>query len=415
MKTASNLHYVLIPDSQALFVVKDRVDEVNPAFVRLVQECKHHCSLTLVIPETVRGEIVYQKVREAQTAAKRLREGLATLTALTGHATETLPTDAELKAKIEAKFDAWMQSVDATIAPNVISEKAWAKIIDDATWRHPPFEHSDDGKHEKGFRDALIKSSVVALAKSNKGVTHAFVSDDALLTKAIESEKLENVRVFESVKLFAGHVSLVRESIDQKLAIALQANAQKTFYEDKNSKCIFFRDAIDKRIREKFGTQLLFPSVTPVEGFAALLKPKSNAMVQVVWVQSGEGKIWLRGTTFAGRPKPNHFEWKSRLLYTGLFQAVNNAYLVPQLRKSLFEVTWTSRIKDSEITEAQLVEQPFTLVESVFTMTNAEEAKQHGHEMPNQPQMTWLTALTNFAGDLQKISAAQVKSPPSSS
>jgi hypothetical protein len=47
-------------------------------------------------------------------------------------------------------------------------------------------------------------------------------------------------------------------------------------------------------------------------------------------------------------------------------------------------------------------------------MTNPEEAKQHGHEMPTQPQMTWATALTNFAGDLQKITAAQAKSPPPS-
>lgn len=409
MAAESHLNYVLIPDSQALFVVKDRTDEVNPSFARLLNDCKQHCCLKLVIPETVRGEIVYQKVREVQTAAKRLRDGLTNLAVLTGRNYEKLPSDTDFRRMVEAKFDAWMKSVDAVVAPNEISAATWSRVIDDATWRLPPFEHSDDGRHEKGFRDALIKASILVFARRNKKAICAFVSDDTLLASAIENEKLENLRVFESMKLFAGHVSLVRESIDQKLAVALQANAQTMFFEDKNPRCIYFRENIDKRIRDRFGIQLSFPSL-PSTGLGFSSLATQNPMTDVVWTQVGTDKIWLKGTTFSGRPEPSRFEWKSRLLYTGLFQP-SNIYRMPQLRKILFEVTWTSRIIDSEIAEPQLVE-PIALVESQFAMTNADEAKQYGLEMPSQPQMNWPNVINQFLENVQKISASQAKNPP---
>ena len=95
MSAEANPHYVVIPDTQALFVAKDRLDEVNPSFVALLRECREHGSVQLVVPETVRGEIIYQKVREVQIAAGRLRDGLQNLSALTGHKTELLPTDSE--------------------------------------------------------------------------------------------------------------------------------------------------------------------------------------------------------------------------------------------------------------------------------------------------------------------------------
>ena len=82
--SGTNLHYLVVPDTQALFVAKDRLDEVNPTFVRLIGECRDHCSLELAVPETVRGEVLYQKVTQALITAARTRD--RSLVSLIGYA-----------------------------------------------------------------------------------------------------------------------------------------------------------------------------------------------------------------------------------------------------------------------------------------------------------------------------------------
>ncbi len=81
-----------------------------------------------------------------------------------------------------------------------MNQQTWSSIVDKALWRVPPFEPSDDGKHEKGFRDALIMASVMEFAKGNPELACAFISDDNLLREAIVAEKLPLLHVFESVK-----------------------------------------------------------------------------------------------------------------------------------------------------------------------------------------------------------------------
>jgi hypothetical protein len=73
----------------------------------------------------------------------------------------------------------------------------------------------------------------------------------------------------------------------------------------------------------------------------------------------------------------------------------------------MLEVTWTSQNNDSEISSPQLIE-PIVLVNSQFTVTDAEEAKQYGFEFPSPPQMTWATALGTFAESVQQIQAAKM-------
>jgi len=237
-------------------------------------------------------------------------------------------------------------------------------------------------------------------------ITCAFISDDALLTKAIEREKIDNLKPFESVKNFLGHVSLVRSKIDQEQAIALQANAQKTFCEADNPSSIYFRDKIDERIRNQFSLVLAHPNASKdYLGISALIDPPST---QIAWTQMGQDKTFINGTTYSGRPKSNVFEWKSRLLYVGLFQVFGNAYLAPQLRKTTFEITWTSRIKDSTIADP-VVQDPIALVDTQFSITTAEEAKTYGFEMPIQQSNVWGGfSLANISDALQGLSSASV-------
>jgi len=61
-QTLNNLSYTLIPDTGALFFENERTEDLSSSFLGLVKECREHCSLRILVPETVYGELLYQKV-----------------------------------------------------------------------------------------------------------------------------------------------------------------------------------------------------------------------------------------------------------------------------------------------------------------------------------------------------------------
>ncbi len=200
------------------------------------------------------------------------------------------------------------------------------------------------------------------------------------------------------------------------MAKELQSQAGNLFFNRENAASLYFTFQIPEKIKASYNLVLAFPS------FSA---KSSNPIVQKIeaalneadatWLQVGEDKIYIYGTTFSERPKPNVFQWKSRILYVGVFQPLGNASLQRKykIRKTFFEVTWNSQIANGAVVKPELV--GIAIAENTFTGITDNDIRDFKIEGPITSAPRFADLMIDVSKVLQQgaVASAKMQASPS--
>src|SRR3954451_21339010 len=104
----------VVVDSNALFP-KDQRNLVSATFESVWKRCVQLANLRLVVPAIVRGERLYQLTTFAHSALQSAASNLETVSKVSGNQSPSLPTFAQVKADIAARFDKWIKEHGGTI------------------------------------------------------------------------------------------------------------------------------------------------------------------------------------------------------------------------------------------------------------------------------------------------------------
>ncbi len=135
----------------------------------------------------------------------------------------------------------------------------WERLVLDAAFRRAPFQ---DGKTEKGFRDALVVESFMHLVslspRTPKVCRIAFVTGDALLADALRGRLSEatNTVVLDSLEGLRGFLNALVSEVDEAFLASLRPKAEKLFFAVKDDASLLYKEGIRERLREKFAVEL---------------------------------------------------------------------------------------------------------------------------------------------------------------
>ncbi len=230
---------VVAVDSTALFSA-DKGPAVHPDFDRAWAEHQSIAKLQLVVPEIVRGEIVFQHTHRAVKAWQSVRQQAAELEKITGLLFPVSGSEEEFRKAVEAKFDRWASEKGARIAPTPYAKISWPDVCEAAVWRRPPFTR--DPAKEKGFRDALILESIAEHFRSeDPNCDLVWISEDTLLRETAKSrfQSDSRVRCFEDMTSYFSLLKLTKERLDKDFISIVLERAKTGFYSAGSSQSVF--------------------------------------------------------------------------------------------------------------------------------------------------------------------------------
>jgi hypothetical protein len=227
------LPHVVIVDTNILWC-KDKVPVASPDFDKFWEAQEKLVEIDLVIPDVVRGELLYQQATSCLKLADRITDAVKEISAISAaHRTHRI-TKQSIVNQVTRKVDKWIKSKSAVVTPTPIGQIDWKSLCDSAVWRLPPF--TADAKNpdtEKGFRDALILETVVDyVTKDVRKVNIAFISNDFLLRTSVAKRLSLDKRFacYADLEEFASYIKLTRESLTNEFIKKIVRRASKKFF-----------------------------------------------------------------------------------------------------------------------------------------------------------------------------------------
>ncbi|MEQ8694558.1 MAG: PIN domain-containing protein [Gammaproteobacteria bacterium] len=362
--------HILIPDTSVLWH-EDKSFVVAPDFDAFVESSRAEFSLNLVVPEVVRGELLFQQTTSAWTALERADKQFANASNIADVKYGHRLTSQRLRRDIEKKFNRWCQRFNVEIANTPIESIDWERLISDAIWRGRPF--AEDKDTEKGFRDRLILETALGVANAHPRSNVAFLSGDRDLREAANerAETLDKFRVFESTNDFASYLNLTQQELTEKFVSAIQRRARSKFYDFKLKSGLYDDASVHSHIKDKFGGKFTQPFAG--DDFATtLLDPAPEKR----WTPISPERIFIESTQFSRIENDSDFYWASKVVFVQLFtrreQAMNflanpNGVQVDRLHKLKFDVHWKARVKSdgrfysTDVVEIDLADESFDI------------------------------------------------------
>jgi hypothetical protein len=207
------LPHVVILDTNILWH-KDKTVPVNPDFDVFWREHEQLVDLELMIPEVVRGELLFQQVTSCSKLLEKVTEQISEISSIAAATHKHRITREKITKQVTAKIDKWVKSKNAQVLSIPISAIDWKTLCHSAIWRLRPFmSDPKNPDNEKGFRDALIGETVAHfVANDARDVNIAFLCNDFLLRSSV-AERLKGDKRFacyESLTDFSSYIKLTR-------------------------------------------------------------------------------------------------------------------------------------------------------------------------------------------------------------
>lgn len=338
--------HILVVDTNALWY-NDKSFVVAPEFQAFWNTFAEEFELKLMIPEVVRGELLYQQSSSALTSLERANKQFETLSNIADASYKHRITTQRVYRDIEKRFERWLANTRVDIQPTPLKSIDWQRLINDAIWRKPPFIGEKD--REKGFRDALILETVCSLSTKEQNTDIAFISRDRLLRETASSrlDNLDNFSVYESVDEFSSYLKLTKEKLTSEFVRAIQKRARNKFYNAKHHTGLAVTQKIVDSIRNEFAEKFVHPSdsMTLVTLYATG-KTKD-------WESCSKEAIWVEGARFDYLEGDDEFNWISPISFVELFKRSSEARgllaLTPAVEEKLrileFNVHWKANVK----------------------------------------------------------------------
>lgn len=307
--------HTVVVDTNALWH-EDKTFVVAPRFGEVWGELSALADLTLVIPEIVRAELVFQQTTSAVKSVEKATEQIDRLRAITGQRYGELPTPGKVRKLVEARFDRWVDEVRAVVVPTPISLVDWRRVVDAAVWRLPPFTFdSKDPSREKGFRDALILETLVAAIEDGVTPVSAFVCSDGLL-RATAAERLKDdsgFGVYDSVEALGSHLRLLKEHLTEQYVKSLVSTAEVYFFVSSSPETLFYSAGVKELVMIKHAREFEVD-----EPFAGLFHHLSSDRPEP-WKQAGGQRVRVSKPQFLEIQEPNVFVWRTPVTFVRAF------------------------------------------------------------------------------------------------
>lgn len=205
--------HILVPDTNLLWH-EDKSHCVSPDFQEFLDRNANQYEIDLILPSVVFGELLFQQTTSALNALRKANSEFTKMSAVANRQYSHRVNETEIRRDVESKLNAWIASSNCQIYITPIKRLDWEKLIHDAIWRAPPFV--EDKKTEKGFRDALIVETAVAIAADNPNTDMAFVSADQLVRQTADSRFKERCTCYETIEEFETFLKLSDEELTKQ-------------------------------------------------------------------------------------------------------------------------------------------------------------------------------------------------------
>jgi hypothetical protein len=301
-KTARHL---VVVDRTALHPPDRNSNEVvAPGFEAAWTALESEFDLTLVVPEVVRGEMLYRHSSSAIEAMLSATEHLGVLSKLSDRTYSHKATEEKVRQEVAARFDRWVNRVGARMERTPLDSINWERLIKAAVWREPPFSKADkNSKNEKGFRDALILETARLLCNTEEPTIQiALITNDGDLRKAVEAE-LKRCQVHASVEGLSTTLRLQQKDLNDEFIFKILTRAGEKFFSEGNEESLYYKERISRKIIEKFPKLFTLAPASGPFSLAETLVPKAptkawesvrrRELIDIPQFVSSEGKVYV--------------------------------------------------------------------------------------------------------------------------
>jgi hypothetical protein len=224
---------------------EDKAHVVNPDFDLFWEKYSSIFPMKLVIPEVVRGELLFQQTTSAFKSLEKANQEISLITQITNKTYSHRVTADRIRKEVEERFNNWITAKKAGITLTPVDKIDWKSIINASIWRELPFvADPKNSKNEKGFRDSMILETVSFVCRFySADVNIAFICHDYALRTTAEKRlgKLESFSTYESLKDFESFIELTRKNLTERFVKSILFRAGEKFYNENDRECLIFK------------------------------------------------------------------------------------------------------------------------------------------------------------------------------
>lgn len=350
------LPHAVICDTNILWF-EDKGPIANPEFERFWDVASKEFDLELHIPETVRGELIFQHFTSCQKLFKSTEENVRKISTITGNTHSTRLNLPMMRRQIEVKFDKWIKAKRGHVIPVPIERIGWKRLVDDAVWRLPPFiADPKNPDFEKGFRDALIMETLCDLVGTeSRKINFAFLCNDSTLREATVSRLKAELRfsAYETIKDFESYLRLTKEKLTNDFISRIVVKAKARFFNRDDPSCLALRDRLVDQIQADFKDYFLDIAKSEKDSILSFDPEPDSAS----WNPVGSGGFWIENPQFLRIETRKRYFWKSIIKFVRLYTrsattlreilgASSASGLDERILILPFHVTWSAMVKN---------------------------------------------------------------------
>jgi hypothetical protein len=307
--------HIVICDTNILWH-EDKTHAVNPVFDDFWRKYSEVFPMKLIVPDIVRGELLFQQTTSACKSLKKANTLFDELTGITERSYSHRVTEEKVIGHVKERFERWLQSKQAEVKSCPLAEIDWERLIQLAVWRRPPFSFDPQTpKNEKGFRDALILETVAVVCNEAAGQkTVAFICADNLLRSASEERlgHLKHLTVYESLLEFESFIQLTQQNLTNEFVKGILSRAKTKFFEVGNRESLYYKADLGRTLAEKYKSEL----ETPSDVFTF---PSLGSAFSSVWKNAAELRR-IGPPEFANLVHPNEYHWITKITFSRLLE-----------------------------------------------------------------------------------------------
>ncbi len=350
--------HIIVPDTNILWH-EDKSLVVSPDFESFWNEYSRQLTLRLIIPEVVRGELLFQQTTSATKSLSIAIENLEKVGRITQKKFRKPTTPEITKKRIEKRFDNWLNRSDGSIEPTPIEDIDWRHMVNSAIWRDSPFTFDPKNRDsEKGFRDALILETVPKIVSSNSSEFIAFVSNDTALRETLDKRiSILETRYssYESLSDLGSYFRLIHERLTSSFVKGISRTARRRFFKIGSESCLWYKDSIRDQILKKYSSEFRQTSnqsddPNPLSEFFSSITTEGR------WEAPQSGHFFISNAQFDKIEKENIFYWITPVEFVRPFRRISapstflglttDEPIVERIEEVRFNIRWTARVTE---------------------------------------------------------------------